>query len=665
MSFLTPLAGLIAAAIAIPALLLLYFLKLRRRTEVVPSTVLWRKAIQDLQVNAPFQRLRRNLLLLLQLLILAALVLALAQPNVPFRPTPGKSTVLLIDRSASMSASDGDDSGGTRLDEAKRRARSLVGALPPGGQAMVIAFDDRAEIVQGFTSDSQVLRRAIDSITPTDRPTRLKLAYQLADAQGSLLGRAVADANTIAPPDVHLYSDGNVTDAADVSIRSEVRYEPIGSDKSRNIGIVSLSARRNFERPSEVQVFARVSNSGPSPVETDLQLTVNGQVAKVARVSAIPERWDENQRREADRNGVVVKDAAEFTLDMPQAGVIRVEQMNTEGDALKTDDAASLIIPPPRRLSIVLVAPEGGYFLPRLLRSMRPREFKEITPAAYEAQPPTDADILVFEGHRPRKLPDGGGCFIYFGSIAPGLRLTAATADNSPDGVLLQRSEPVAVADFKRDHPIFRNIGSLTKLYATKTIELRPASESEVLIDSTSGPMLVLHRERRSIHLAFSFEFLDSTAHADRAFPVIMQQLIQFLASASDLGVRETYSPGTAPRIPRPALGNSTSLTLTGPQTNTQLSLPPEGDIALPGLERVGLYRLTPPPTGFEQLAVNLLDPAESNLTPAKSAPGGIGQTIETTRTQARLELWWWLLLALALPVLLVEWVVYTRRAHL
>src|SRR4051812_31667894 len=103
-SFLNPWSALAAAGLAIPALLVLYFLKLRRREIPISSTLLWRKAIQDLQVNSPFQKLRRNLLLLLQILLLLLLALALSRPVANYTKAAGSMNVILIDRSASMSA---------------------------------------------------------------------------------------------------------------------------------------------------------------------------------------------------------------------------------------------------------------------------------------------------------------------------------------------------------------------------------------------------------------------------------------------------------------------------------------------------------------------------------------------------------------------------------
>src|SRR5213595_3684695 len=106
-TFLNAWTAAAAAAVVVPALLVLYFLKLKRRELVVSSTLLWKKAIQDLQVNAPFQKLRRNLLLLLQLLLLLMLCLALSRPVSNYTPGAGKTSIILVDRSASMSALEG------------------------------------------------------------------------------------------------------------------------------------------------------------------------------------------------------------------------------------------------------------------------------------------------------------------------------------------------------------------------------------------------------------------------------------------------------------------------------------------------------------------------------------------------------------------------------
>src|SRR2546423_15108461 len=126
-TFPNPWTAAAAATAVVPSLLVRYFLKLRRREMAVSSTLLWKKAIQDLQVNAPFQKLRRNLLLFLQLLLLLLLCLAFSRPVTNYTPGAGKSTVILIDRSASMAAKDA--SGRTRLEEAKRRAKDLIASM--------------------------------------------------------------------------------------------------------------------------------------------------------------------------------------------------------------------------------------------------------------------------------------------------------------------------------------------------------------------------------------------------------------------------------------------------------------------------------------------------------------------------------------------------------
>src|SRR6185312_10809498 len=102
----------------------------------------------------------------------------------------------------------------TRLEEAKKRARELVDSMVKDSSAMVIAFDDSAETLQSFTTDQVALKRAIDSIEPTDRHTKLKLAYELADA--SMAYNPDQLRPSVDPADIYLYSDGRALDANDV-----------------------------------------------------------------------------------------------------------------------------------------------------------------------------------------------------------------------------------------------------------------------------------------------------------------------------------------------------------------------------------------------------------------------------------------------------------------
>ncbi|MCY3023028.1 MAG: BatA domain-containing protein [Planctomycetota bacterium] len=108
MSLLEPL-GLIGLIALVPVVAL-YFLKLKRQEQVVPSTLLWRKVLDDLQVNSPFQRLKYSLLLLLQLVLVGLLAFALARPYLAATGYAGNKTILLVDTSASMGTRDAGSS---------------------------------------------------------------------------------------------------------------------------------------------------------------------------------------------------------------------------------------------------------------------------------------------------------------------------------------------------------------------------------------------------------------------------------------------------------------------------------------------------------------------------------------------------------------------------
>jgi hypothetical protein len=283
-------------------------------------------------------------------------------------------------------------------------------------------------------------------------------------------------------------------------------------------------------------------------------------------------------------------------------------------------------------------------------------------PAAYEQNVPTKYDVIIFDNYSPKALPPSGN-FIYFGGVAAGLKLKAVKEDIR--NVLL---ENVGVLDWQRDHPILRHL-SLQPIVTRTALKLDVPPEDQVLIEGTKGPLLVLHREGQSTHLVFAFDYMESNLPVRPTFPVIVYNALQYLAVGADMSVRQAFDPGATPRIPRANLdrvaAGMKTITLNGPMGSRAVPIPTSGDFALPALDKVGVYTLDPAVPQYDRIAVNLLDGSESNLLPAEKSPGGIGETLEMGSGKSRLELWWWIVAFAALPMLLIEWWVYTRRVHL
>src|SRR5688572_15656713 len=142
MGLLAPLA--LIGLISVPIIVAFYMLRLRRPERTVSSTFLWQHLVRDVEANAPWQRLRRSLLLLIQLILAALLVAVVARP-VWERPAGlARDLVLVIDASASMTATDVFPD---RLSAAKAAAKDALAGLPSDGRVSVIAAAESARVV--------------------------------------------------------------------------------------------------------------------------------------------------------------------------------------------------------------------------------------------------------------------------------------------------------------------------------------------------------------------------------------------------------------------------------------------------------------------------------------------------------------------------------------
>ncbi len=265
-----------------PAILAPYFLKLKRQPLEVPSTYLWKRSIEDMHVNSLWQRLRQNLLLFLQLLLVALAMLALLRPGWESSKLDGDRFIFLVDNSASMSATDVDGAK-NRLDESKKLVGGLIDQMDSGMTAMLVSFSDTPQVVQEFTNNRRLLRERLATIEPTDRGTDLKGALELADglANPSRMpiqeGDKEIDIVEPQPATVYIFSDGRFEDVKGFSLGNlKPYYIPMGSMEAKNLAITAFTTRRSDAHPEQRQAFVQVANYTDAAQKPVVELQLDG-----------------------------------------------------------------------------------------------------------------------------------------------------------------------------------------------------------------------------------------------------------------------------------------------------------------------------------------------------------------------------------------------------
>ncbi|NNF42666.1 MAG: VWA domain-containing protein [Phycisphaerales bacterium] len=661
MSFLTPGPALLAALLVLPPLILLYLLKLRRRRLQWPSTLLWSKSFEDLQVNAPFQRLRLTPLFLLQLLLILALLLAFAQPVITSDGAAASRVIILLDRSASMATRDvpGDAGPITRFEAARAAAREVVDRLAGSGDptpVMIIGFGASAQVVCSYEARRAVLLDVIAGMTVTDEQADLDAALDLAGtfARGG-------EEPDVDPPDVLLISDGGVApprEAAGFGLAAgRFRFIAVGPDgPAENVGITALNARRDYRDPSQVLVFARLINAGPDPVETLVELRLGdaeGPLESVRIPAATPPGDDGGVR--AGEVGEPGRAALTFSVTLPGGAVLRTR--HHARDPLPSDDTAAVVLPPPARPRLALVAPDGrpDPFLAGLLRDFEPRSLTVLTPAALEAElaeplAPNRYDVLIFDRAAPAVLPDLPS--LSFGVAPPPFA-------NEP------HPEPVGqrVLSWSRQHPIMRHVDLDATVVAT-AMRLRLPDGAETLATGSHGPLVAVLDQAGVPHVVVAFALAESNWPALVSVAVFLQNVLDRLTGAGSGQVSLGVRPGESVSV-RPAPG-VTSLIVTGADEQP-ITIPVRSDgggepTPLPAFSRVGLYAVRDALPPGNQIAVSGLSEVESDTRPRRSLQvNAVRVAAGAADRAAPRGLWPWLV-GLALVLLIAEWLLYCRR---
>jgi len=484
-AFLTPL-GLVALLAVVPLVILYLVQPDPRRIELPTLRLLLDDDERDAS-NPLLERLRRSLLLLLQLLVIVGLAVALAGPYVSVSESQTiEETVIVLDGSASMGV---ETDGGTRFSAAVAAAREVT----TGTNAVVFAGAESRIVLRSGGSDE--VDGALDGLAVVDAPTDL--------------GAAISQAASIAGENARIVvlsdfaDDAGWTDAVR-SARArnlQVDLRQFAGGGTANVGIVD----RAF---SGRNVTLSVKNFGSERVTRSVTLG--------------------NQRRSVSL-GPGDLERVSFTIP---AGGGRAEL--NPGDDFPTDDTAYLAAPSDPTVDVLLLTNDRNRYLTTALSVV-----DEVRLTV--DQPPTtvegDYDVILYSNLNPERLLRG--------NVEAGRDLLDA---GGGVGVLAQSSPPALLGDLLLLSPsgvgANPSLGRVATDDLTRGIDFPPPERylrgsldaGTVLVQTRNGTPVVATQQRGPGRvLYYGYVVNDDPFRFNYQYPVFWKRATFYLAGRDPL----------------------------------------------------------------------------------------------------------------------------------
>jgi Ca-activated chloride channel family protein len=620
MSLLVPAA--LAFGIIIPIILLLYFMRPKRQERVVGSTLLWQQALQDLQASRPWQRLHITPLLLLQLLAAIVIVLILARPAI-FASSPiSGDTIIILQASASMQATDtlsgGEVIAPSRFEEAKNQILDLIDGLGSDDHLSIITMARTPQVLIAASSDKEQLRAKLAQARVTNQDADLEqavsLATSLAAGRTNIQLLVIGDGHVLAPDQT-------------LALPFPVRYLRIGTD-APNEALTALAARTI---QGKLVALAQVANYSNQQRSIPVELYADGRLVDVQTINLA-----------AGASGALQWSPLPATTRFLHARLI-------SQDALAVDDEAWAIVGRSLHGRVLLVT-KGNSFLKAALSLQPGVDLFETTPAKYVPNV-GNFDLTVFDGFVPPALPDGGLFFVnppagsyIFGKSGPTITVTHISA-GSDSANLLQDVDLSSIHTLRISH------------------QLTPALWAQSVITAPETPLLLAGENANKRIAVLGFDLHDTDFPLQPSFPILIYNMVNWFLPLP-VGGDGQVTPGVPVTIS--TWPGASQVTIIGPDQQSTIVGPPFPVVPFAKTNTTGIYQVVQRVHGQGKLgafAVNLFDPLQSRLKPADRLPVEHSTDFQSgTNSVPRVlrEIWPWIA-ALLLLILCVEWWLFSR----
>ena len=604
MNFLNPEA--LAFAVTLPIVIIFYLLKRRRVAHLVSSTIIWKRFLNETQANSPFQKLRHNWLLIIQLIFLSLAIFALIRPYFSSKIESGRFVVVILDVSASMQAT---DVSLNRFELAKGEVNKMIDGMYDNDQMVLILSGGNTEVRQSPTSVKAILKKALDQVKVTDSPTRLLEAIKL--SQDLSRNRSKVE--------VHLFSDGVSSDLDAFELQDlNLEYHRLGKGGG-NLGITSLEVRSNPEQLGQQSVFATIGNFSTNTMSSEVSLFFDDQMIGNRRLTVRP----------TNTASLV------FSSNQRTNGVFRMKLKND--DFLQVDNIGSVMGLTRRNVEVLLIT-KGNVFLEKALRSID--DVNLIVKSSLTDSTP-NVDVVVLDSIRPTVWPSGNVMAIN----------TQSTNWFQPSGLL----ESPPIVDWKSAHPILRFV-NFDNVQVAQSLNSELPTWMNPIVETQSVPLIAVGENDANRCVWVGFNPLDSTWPLRVSFPIFIANAIDWLDPkiVTNLSAGEPFSMRMAEK------GSAVIVTLPDGEI-VETSTIGNGEFVFADTFQQGVYHAK---YGTNEISfcVNLLDAAESAIESRDVLKlGKYGRVEATLQLDADKELWRWFAIT-CLLLLVFEWWFYHRR---
>ena len=614
MNLLVPAA--LAFAIIIPIILVFYFLRPKRQERVIGSTLLWHQALQDVQASRPWQRLRITPLLLLQILAAIVIVLVLSRPAIFARSPVSGDTIIVLQSSASMQATDIPSS---RFQDAKNQISDFIDTLGSGDHLSLITMAHTPEVLIAHSQDKSQLHAALNRAQVTNQDADLGQALSLATS----LTAGHSDAQILVVGDGHIIQPDQT-----LVLPVPVRYLRIGTD-APNAALLALASR---VVQGNLVALAQVANYSHQQRTLPVELYANGQLVSVQSITLA-----------AEATGSIQWGPLNTNTQYLHAHLISQDAMTIDHDAWAIVGSSIH--------GRTLLVTNGNSFLLAAMRQQPGLDLYTITPNKYNAKTVGNFDLTIFDGYAPPTLPDGDLLFVnppngsyIFGKVAPQVKISRI--DTGTDTI-----NALSNVDVSSIHVL------------TASHQLTPALWAQSILSAPETPLLIAGETNNRRVAVFGFDLHDSDLPLQPAFPILMYNLTNWFLPQPVMGGQSLAGlPVSVQTWP-----GSESVTITSPAKQSTVVGPPFPVLPYNNTNQIGIYSVTQKVNGQDlngAFAINLFNPSQSQLAPAQQLPVAHSSSFTGNSNNVPRELreiWHWVA-AFLLLVLCFEWWLFSRN---